>query len=159
MAGRKVGVSDPAINVFTCEATFSTLTNVDFDPQRFVRLINQSVFLRDGLKAEVMAKGGKGDFPAGPATFKPEGSQDGLVKQAEAAAIKNYPAADADILALKHTLLFGIKGVAPTPTTPGSWGRKTTRSTPSSTKAWPPPPPIWGSTTCWGWCSSAAKST
>ena len=25
--------------------------------------------------------------------------------------LKSYPAADADILALKHTLLFGIKGV------------------------------------------------
>ena len=54
--GRKVGVSDRDINAFTCEAAFSTLTNVDFDPQRLVKLINQSVFLRDGLKAEVMAK-------------------------------------------------------------------------------------------------------
>ena len=109
--GRKVGVSDRDINAFTCEAAFSTLTNVDFDPQRLVKLINQSVFLRDGLKAEVMAKGGKADFAAGPATFKPEATQEGLVKQAEAVGLKSYPAADADIMALKHTLLFGIKGV------------------------------------------------
>ena len=60
--GRKVGVSDRDVNVFTCEATFSTLTNVDFDPQRFVKLINQSVFLREALKAKVKATGGKVDF-------------------------------------------------------------------------------------------------
>ena len=61
--GRKVGVSDRDINVFTCEAAFSTLTNVDFDPQRLVKLINQSVFLRNGLKAEVMAKGARSISP------------------------------------------------------------------------------------------------
>jgi hydroxylamine reductase len=109
--GRKVGVSDPDVNVFTCEAAFSTLTNVDFDPDRLVKLIRKSVELREQLKAKVAKAGGKVDISGGPATFKPEATKDGLLQQAEAAAIKNYPAADADILALKHTLLFGVKGV------------------------------------------------
>jgi len=39
--GRKVGVTDPEVNVFTVQAAFSTLTNVDFDPERFVKLITQ----------------------------------------------------------------------------------------------------------------------
>ena len=60
--GRKVGVSDRDVNVFTVEAAFSTLTNVDFDPQRFVKLINQSVQLRDSLKAEGQGQGGQGRF-------------------------------------------------------------------------------------------------
>src|SRR5512145_2121799 len=47
---RKAGINDPAINVFTAKALFSTLTNVDFDPARFVDLISQCVNLRDGLK-------------------------------------------------------------------------------------------------------------
>jgi hydroxylamine reductase len=109
--GRKVGVSNPDVNVFTCEAAFSTLTNVDFDPDRLVKLIRKSVELREQLKAKVAKAGGKADISGGPATFKPEATKDGLLQQAEAAAIKNYPAADADILALKHTLLFGVKGV------------------------------------------------
>ena len=71
VAGRKVGVSDPEVNVFTCEASFSTLTNVDFDPQRFVTWINRGVALREQLKAKVKAAGGPADFPAGPATFQP----------------------------------------------------------------------------------------
>ena len=38
--GRKVGVKDRDVNVFTCKALFSTLTNVNFDPERFVKLIH-----------------------------------------------------------------------------------------------------------------------
>jgi hydroxylamine reductase len=41
--GATVNVSDPAVNQYTCEAIFSTLTNVDFDPARFVTLINDGV--------------------------------------------------------------------------------------------------------------------
>ncbi len=41
--GRKVGVISQEVNVFTCEATFSTLTNVNFDSERFVALINRGV--------------------------------------------------------------------------------------------------------------------
>ncbi len=109
--GRKVGVSDRGVNVFTLEAAFSTLTNVDFDPERLVKLIKKSVELREQLKEKVRQAGGKVEVGAGPATFEPAATLDGLVQQAEVAAIKNYPAADADILSLKHTLLFGIKGV------------------------------------------------
>ena len=35
-AGRKAGVADQDINIFTVKAAFSTLTNVDFDPDRFL---------------------------------------------------------------------------------------------------------------------------
>jgi hydroxylamine reductase len=77
--GRKVGVSDREVNVFTVKACFSTLTNVDFDPERFIKLIRQSVALREGLKAKVQAKGGKADFPKGPATFTPAADQEGLL--------------------------------------------------------------------------------
>jgi hydroxylamine reductase len=109
--GRKKGISDREVNVFTLKAAFSTLTNVDFDPERFVKLINQSVQLRESLKAKVKAAGGPADFPAGPATFQPGATQEALVRQAKSVGLKSYPAADPDILSLKHTLLFGIKGV------------------------------------------------
>jgi hydroxylamine reductase len=112
VAGRKHGVSDREVNVFTIKAAFSTLTNVDFDPERFVKLINQAVELREGLKAKVRAAGGSVDFPAGPATFQPGATKEALLQQAEAVGLKSYPAADPDVLSLKHTLLFGIKGVA-----------------------------------------------
>ena len=55
--GRKAGVIDADVNTFTCEAIFSTLTNVDFDPERFVTLINRCVELRAQLKEKVQAAG------------------------------------------------------------------------------------------------------
>ncbi len=111
VAGRKVGVVDQGMNVFTVEALFSTLTNVDFDPERLVELINKGVAMRDKLKDKVVAAGGKVDFPGG-SPLQAEKSLEGLVKQGEAFSFDAKPGEDADIRSLKHTLLFGLKGVA-----------------------------------------------
>jgi hydroxylamine reductase len=110
--GRKVGVVDPEVNDFTCKAIFSTLTNVNFDPNRFVQLIQRCVALRENLKEKVKAAKGKVDFQEGPATFKPATSLEELLKQGEAVGIKSDPTIDPDILSLQHILIFGIKGVA-----------------------------------------------
>jgi len=109
--GRKVGVSDPDVNSFTVKAAFSTLTNVDFDPERFVGLIAQAAKKRDQLKEKVRAAGGKIES-GGAAVFVPKSGLEELVKQAENVGLKSYPAANPDILSLKHTVLFGIKGVS-----------------------------------------------
>ncbi len=110
--GRKMGVTDDAVNVFTCEALFSTLTNVNFDPQYFVNLIHKTVELRESIKAKVKNAGGKTDFAGGPATFQPEAGLQGMVAQGEKVGLKSDPSVDPDILSLQHTLLFGIKGIA-----------------------------------------------
>jgi hydroxylamine reductase len=109
--GRKVGVNERELNVFTVQAAFSTLTNVDFDPGRFLPMIRKCVELREDLKGKVKAAGGAGDFGEGPAAFRPESTLDALVKQGEHVGLKSDPSIDPDILALQHTLLFGLKGV------------------------------------------------
>ena len=108
---RKLGVTDQDINIFTVKAAFSTLTNVDFDPARFMDLIAQAAKNRDRLKEKVRAAGGKIEF-SGAAVFVPKPTLEELVKQAENVGLKSYPAANPDILSLKHTVLFGIKGVS-----------------------------------------------
>jgi hydroxylamine reductase len=112
VAGRRVGVSDPTANVLTVQAAFSTLTNVDFDPLRFQVWIDQVVQARENLKAKVKAAGGTVDFPEGPANFIPKPDLTDLVAQGEQVGIKTYPADNPDILSLKHTVLYGIKGVS-----------------------------------------------
>jgi len=112
LEGRKVGINDPETNHFTLEAVFSTLTNVNFDPERFVRMIRRCVSLRDGLKAKVGAAGGKVDFQENAANFKPEGTLEGLVKQGEAVGVQSDPSINPDILSLMQTLIYGLKGVA-----------------------------------------------
>lgn len=109
--GRKVKVVDREADVFTIEALFATLTNVDFDPVRFVALINRTVALRDTLKETIKAAGGKAELPAGQSQFKPEATPEGLIRQGEGVAIQP-DSSNPDITSLKHTLLFGLKGVA-----------------------------------------------
>jgi hydroxylamine reductase len=109
---RRKGIVDRDADVFTVKALFSTLTNVNFDAERFVALIRQTVKVRDSLIGKVQASGGSLDLSSDSLTFKPSGALEGLVAQGEKVGLQSYPAANADILSLKHTLLFGIKGVA-----------------------------------------------
>jgi len=110
--GRKVGVKDREADVFACEAIFSTLTNVDFDPDRFVGLLRRCVELREKLAAKVKAAGGKVDFSEGPATFQPAATVEEMVKQGEAVGFRSDPDIDPDIRSLQEILTYGLRGVA-----------------------------------------------
>jgi hydroxylamine reductase len=112
LEGRKVNVKDPAANRFTVEALFSTLTNVDFDPDRLIPLINRAVEIRNSLKAKISAAGSKTEFAIEAARFTPAKNLEGLVEQAQAVGLKSESSVNPDILSLQHILLFGIKGVA-----------------------------------------------
>ncbi|HMK49279.1 MAG TPA: hydroxylamine reductase [Thermodesulfovibrionales bacterium] len=109
---RKKGVTDAKVNRFTVEALFSTLTNVDFDPDRFELLIRECAVLRDQLREEVRSAGGNIDFPYDATALEPEPTRDGMVNQAKSAGIKSDPAVNPDILSLQQTLVYGLKGIA-----------------------------------------------
>ena len=111
-AAKKAGITDHEADVFTCEALFATLTNVDFDPGRFQILIHRAAALRDALLEKLGAAGVPADFPGEAVKFSPANDLPGLILQGEAHGIRSYPAANADILSLKHTLLYGLKGIA-----------------------------------------------
>lgn len=102
---REKGIVDDAVNRFTCEAIFSTLTNVDFDPDRFVTLINDA----DAYTRQLFEKTGEID---GAPAFTPADSLEGLIAQGEAVGIKADPDLNADILSLRELLIYGIKGLA-----------------------------------------------
>ena len=110
--GRKVGVIDHDVNVFTLDALFATITNVNFDTSDFVTLIDRCVELRESLKAKVKAAGGFIDFKEGPAVFQPEKTKEALIKQGEGVGIKSDPTLDSDILSLQETMIYGMKGLA-----------------------------------------------
>jgi len=110
--GRKKGLSDDQVDRFTCEAIFSTLTNVDFDPDRFVKLITEGVNLRDACKEKVAAAGGRTDFDQKAVTFVPEATREGLVAQGKDVGVQSDPDLNPDILSLKELLVYGVKGLA-----------------------------------------------
>lgn len=111
--GRGHKVNDQDVNLFLAKGLFSTLTNVDFDPQRFDKLIRKSVELREDLKKKVTAAGGRTDFAHGSVSYIPAATVEGLAKQGREVR-EHVPDAmiNPDIQSLQDILLFGLKGVA-----------------------------------------------
>ncbi|RPJ72813.1 MAG: hydroxylamine reductase, partial [Desulfobacteraceae bacterium] len=111
-AARRHNIDPVEANRFTLEATFSTLTNVDFDPARFAALINRCVALREELKKKITAAGGRTNFGHAAAAFAPAASVEAMVAQGEETGGVKAPAADPDAQGLRELLIYGLKGVA-----------------------------------------------
>jgi hydroxylamine reductase len=110
--GRKQGVYDQLVNRFINEAAFSTLTNVNFDSERFVSLIEKTVELRESLKDKIPSAGGTPQYDNPAVNYSPADSLEGLLEQAEKVGIKSDENIDPDVHSLQQLLIFGIKGVA-----------------------------------------------
>jgi hydroxylamine reductase len=109
-AARQHGLVDPALDRFVMKAVFSTLTNVNFDPDRFVALIKETVAQREALKK---AQSGSQDCFSHPAAvFQPADTVVGLAEQGAALKFIENLDADVNIRSLKQTLLYGLKGIA-----------------------------------------------
>lgn len=114
---RQLGVTDKEVNLFTLEALFSTITNVNFDSERLKGLLLRASELKERIKGlyEVAAKG-KGVVPEkllGPAEWQPkesiaemgeEGKNVGILSRHE-----RFGDDQADLMDL---ILFGLKGAA-----------------------------------------------
>ncbi len=109
-AALKAGASEQAIadlGRFMVATLFDTVTNVNFDPEKTARLIQATEERTKELTA--WAGGGCG---CGCGCVEAVPTLDELIAAGEQAGIKSYPAANEDILSLKHILLFGIRGFA-----------------------------------------------
>jgi hydroxylamine reductase len=112
VAGREKGLEDQEVNRFIPAAMFSTLTNVDFDPETLVVRINRAVTLREQLKQKVGSAGGALAAADGSTDFKPAATTQGLISQGQKVGLKSDPSINPDLLSLQHTLLFGLKGLS-----------------------------------------------
>jgi len=110
---RATGAADREADVFVIEALFSTVTNVNFDPDRLAGLIRKAVEVREKAKALYETACDAPEDLSGPATFVPAADLDGLVAQAEKIGIEARRAAVGDDVAgLQDLILFGLKGAA-----------------------------------------------
>jgi len=108
---RELGISDPEADLFVAQALFATITNANFDPQRFVALAKKAVALRDRLKAQVT------ETPSEPlpdmATWVPEkGDVDELIQKGATVGVMSDPNLDEDVRSLRELLTYGLKGLA-----------------------------------------------
>ncbi len=112
-AGKSGAANDAneSIGPFICKALFSTLTNVNFDPDRLTETIRRAADRKNALLGKLKAAGADIDL-SGPLGFEPASDMKGLVAQGEKVAPNTFPAAGDDVLSLKNLLLIGIKGVA-----------------------------------------------
>lgn len=114
---RALGFKDAAADGFMLYAMFTTLTNVNFNPARFVTLIHDAAAYRDRVQAlyEQAARrvGLTPESLSGPAAFQPAADMDGLLVQAADAAVNaGLASVGEDIVGLRSMILYGLKGVA-----------------------------------------------
>jgi hydroxylamine reductase len=108
VVARAQGITGHQVDRFVAEALFSTLTNVDFDPGRFIVLIKKAAELREALKAKIPGI----SFPEGPAFFTPAADLEGLIAQGDKYHFRVNDSVNEDINSLMHLLIFGLRGVA-----------------------------------------------
>ena len=114
---RQLGASDPEVDAFTIQAVFSTLTNVNFDPERLVVLIHEAVAMREvarNLYESAAVKSGA--VPAefgGAAAWTPAATLEGLLAQGQQVILPvRFLSESKEVADLQELILYGIKGVA-----------------------------------------------
>jgi len=114
---RGLGVRDREVDAFVPEALFATLTNVNFDPERFEGIIRQAAALRDkakGLYEGACRKAGSSpEVLSGPAGWTPASDLEGLIRQGKEVTIrKRLEKLGPDVTGLQELLTYGLKGSA-----------------------------------------------
>ena len=114
---RELGAADREIDIFTIEALFSTVTNVDFDPERLQELLLKAAEIKE--KAEYLYKtaaknaGKTPETLGGPAAWIAAETIDGLVAQgSEVAITERLQSLGEDITSLQEIMTYGLKGAA-----------------------------------------------
>jgi hydroxylamine reductase len=107
------GKRDNAVDAFVPEAFFATLTNVDFDPQRFVELVGQATEMRDRARALYEDAVASPESLGGPAAWDPGTDKQTMIERARKIGIDaRKEVENEDILSLRETIVYGLKGAA-----------------------------------------------
>jgi len=113
----QLGRTDRQINIYTLEALFTTVTNVNFDPAKIAGKIIEGLEIREKAKRlyeeACKATGKMPDNLSGPATFKFAETQSEMLKQAvSVGVVENKKENGDDVAGLQYLLILGLKGMA-----------------------------------------------
>ena len=103
----KGGNIDQEVVKFVENGLFTTLTNVNFDPQVHINLLKKSQKIKEKLRKIAP----KGEYPE-HAIYNLSDSKDEMLKDAIKAGIMYDDSLDQDIRSLRSTILYGLKGIA-----------------------------------------------
>ena len=114
---RKLGVKDPEVDLFVAEGLFTTITNVNFDPDKISDLIEKALKLRDRIKSVFLeaykkANGGKEWTENLPdaATWYSDKSIDAYLAKGKGVGVLSQK--NEDVRSLRELLTYGLKGAA-----------------------------------------------
>ncbi len=107
---REKGVESNEVNKFVVDSLFMTITNANFDRERFITRVKQAIDLREAVKALYVSKGGnisditfEGAFWAS----KEESDMDAKALEVGVLATENE-----DVRSLRELTIYGLKGMA-----------------------------------------------
>ncbi len=103
------GMMTNQIGDFICNSLFMTITNANFDDNRFYAQIDAAIKLRDDLKAKLAAAGVNVASLSEATTWKPAAKADYLAKAEKVGVLSTE---NEDVRSLRELLIYGLKGVA-----------------------------------------------
>lgn len=107
-----LGVATPEADEMLIKGLFTTVTNVNFDPERIRDIILDSQTVKEKNRAAYIAASGADaeSLPAG-AALVPADTVEGMLKQAAKFVLRLEQRND-DVTSLRSLILFGLKGMA-----------------------------------------------
>jgi hydroxylamine reductase len=110
VALKNLGYEPEGTDKFVIDSLFMTITNANFDKQRFVKKIREAIALRDSLKQIFISKRGN------PADITFEGaywSSDDMTEMEEKAkSVGVLATTDEDVRSAREIVTYGLKGMA-----------------------------------------------
>ncbi len=99
---------DKNVVSFIENCLFTTLTNVNFDPEAHVSLLKESQKIKENLRSAV----GQPDNPTEHATYNLPDNKTEMLQDAPMAGIMYAKDLDEDIRSLRQLIVYGLKGVS-----------------------------------------------
>jgi hydroxylamine reductase len=107
---RVLGIEKDEVNKFIFDGLFMTITNANFDQDRFVSKIHEGLNLRDKIKAEFIASGGKvSENLHDSATWRGNSLEEFEAKNISVGVLSEK---NEDIRSLREMIIYGLKGIA-----------------------------------------------
>lgn len=107
---RTKGVESNEVNKFVVDSLFMTITNANFDRERFITRVRQAIDLREAVKALYVSRGGditEITFDGAFWTSKEEADMDAKALEVGVLATENE-----DVRSLRELTIYGLKGMA-----------------------------------------------
>ncbi|MBU0479005.1 hydroxylamine reductase [bacterium] len=104
---KEKGVTDKKVGLFITQALFATITNVNFDDERFIKLIKEGLRVREDIKGKSGVDSNENLHDATTWFSNNEGELRKKAKEVSVPSTENE-----DIRSLRELLIYGVKGIS-----------------------------------------------